>query len=116
MPNDDGISKDEVELARVIERSRAIRWTAVSAAIVFSVWIVADATVKIVNRPQPAWLTVVLAILAAVGLGASPTLWILAWVRSFIRRQVVRIAELEQSVDPTRTSSNLRTDGTLPND
>jgi hypothetical protein len=109
-------SNYQVQLTLIIEVCRLLRWMTCGGVVCVCVYIIAKSVVSISTQPEPPWVTVTLAIVAALGVGGSPALALLAWVRRFISTQLTAKSELERSVDPDRSSSNLREDGTLPHD
>ena len=116
MPDEKPLTDAHFQLTRVHERHKTIRWIAVTFGIVVSVWIVANAVVKVMERENPPWVTVVLAIVAALSVGSLPGLTWLRRFRVYIKKHQDRTTELEASVDPSRESSGLEKDGTLPYD
>lgn len=116
MADDDRDRQFAVEVARIIEGERTKRIAVVSIAGTVAIWIIADAVTKIMNNPQPAWLTLALAIVGGAGLGSAPGLIALKWVKRFIERHTGKRKALEEKVDPGRLSSDVGKDGTLPHD
>lgn len=53
MAKSNGIPPEAVEITRINERQRTIRWTVTSVAVVTCVWLISDAIVEILNKPDP---------------------------------------------------------------
>jgi hypothetical protein len=117
--NSEHDARAAVEITRILERGKTARWGIVGLVVTACVWVISNAVISITQSDDPPWLKLSLAILAAVSsllAGHSPGLLVLRWARKKIARYASRKEQLEQSVDPNRSSSQLRKDGTLPND
>lgn len=107
-------SRAAVEITRIVERNRMIRWGFVTVGMVACTWLVTDAVVKLLD--QPPWLVLALALISGVAPGSVPMIIAIRWARRHIRRLASRNAELEKRENPTRSSSELNPDGTYDHD
>ena len=105
-------TSDQDEAARYLkvhELHRTIRWAFVCITIVFCVWLLAPVVEKILVKPP--WLTLSLALVAALAAPASLVKALLGLLHRNIKRLSARAAEREKLSDPNRTSSGLESDG-----
>jgi len=116
MPEQKKLNPIVDEVSRINDKQRTIRWGIVGITIFGCVWLISNAIVKIASKPEPSWLTLSLAIIAALTIGSTPSIVAWRWIGKFIKERTGRIAELEEAADPTRSSSELLQDGTLSND
>ena len=103
---------DDVQIAKMKYDFRGR--LATYALILGIVWVIADAWVKVaeINR-KPAWLTALIVVLGAIGLGPLGFFkLIMKRIRRFTKEEAARRSRLETQVDPGRTSSGLNSDGT----
>lgn len=105
----------DIRRTQIVERHKTIRLVAICALIAVCVWKISDAAVELLAKPP--WVSVVAAIIAALGSGLIqvPILWrIRVRVRRFTSEVVSRNRTLEQLENPERSSSDLMPDGTDP--
>lgn len=93
-----------------------LRCAIITVGVVACVWIVSRAAVSMTAAPQPPWLTIVLTIMTAIGVGSAPGAWALGKIRFYMKHDHQRVTELEASIDPARSTSGLNKDGTCPDD
>lgn len=105
-------SDEAVQVVKINEVSRVLRWLIVVGGIVACVWIITDAVVKIMD--EPAWVTVVAALIVAIAGPSGIIALLIKRQRRYTRHNQERLASLERAADPRRTSSGLRADGTNP--
>jgi hypothetical protein len=103
-----------VAIKRAHELGRTVRWLIVAGAICLGLWVIADAIVKILDRPVLYW------ILIAIGSGILSALGIAGYTvgrfKRYMRTHNKRLKQFEEAQDPHRTSSGLEEDGTISKD
>jgi hypothetical protein len=107
-------SRTAVQITAITEFFRAVRWAIITAGFVCCAWLVTAAAVNLLDKPP--WLILSLAVLSGVVPSVGPTWIVIKLSRTRIKKLTARIAELEKTVNQTRSSSALRPDGTLPHD
>lgn len=99
----------------ILEGGKCIRWITVTAGLVTTFWIAADAFVEYSSIPRQ-WWEYILNPVTPGAMGALPTWWLVKRLRRYIRRVATRNSAVEKKADPGRTTSGLNIDGTHDND
>lgn len=105
----------DVRIVQTRELHRTLRVLIICTLIGVCVWKISDAVVDLMDKPP--WLVALSTLLSVFGaaFAQTPTFWFVFYrVRKFTRETVSRRSEIEASIDPERTSSDLREDGTDP--
>lgn len=121
MPQDDRdppkVTANDLKKYGIEQRHRTIRIAVITAGIVACTYFLADAVVKIMERPW--WEAAAAVLIACVGAGVAQTpllLRVRIYVRNWTKRTLSRQSQIESMKDPHRTSSGMREDGTDPSE
>lgn len=106
-------------LLLVQEIFRTFRVLFICTAVVLGMYFIVNGVVSILTDDKNPWVQVVSIVCAMIlgVVGAQTPIFVkLSNFRKYIRNHANRTADLEASVDQTRTSSELNKDGTTPLD
>jgi hypothetical protein len=102
-------SKIAVDVVRVMEIQKTIRYVVVCSLIAFLGWVIAHTIVKILD--QPPWLTMTLVLITALAGPSGVIIVLIRHQRQYTLRNQGRVIDLEKKIDPKRSSSNVLEDG-----
>ena len=92
-----------LELARIVERSRIIRWIAVCACI--AVGVIAIVTGIVLIASEPKWWQLVLTIVASLVAPSVVAGWAIRSRFHYVKKHHGRVVDMEVAFDAKRTSS-----------
>lgn len=104
-------SRDALYITIIAESGKCIRWSLVIGMLCLFFWKGADAFIAYSSIPRP-WYELLLNPILPSGLWSGPLLYIYNRFRKHIRDHADRLADLEKSCDPNRSSSGVNKDGT----
>jgi hypothetical protein len=95
---------EHVQVTKVMENARTLRWLIVAAAVVALAWIIKNGIVEIVSEPP--WVPIVLVVLTSL-IGPTGIITLVVKYRTkAVQKHSKRTAALEKKLDPERTSSS----------
>ncbi len=110
------LTEYHVQLHRTDRRYRFASILVVCLVVAFSVWQLRIGVVAIFTRPDPPWLTILLAIITAIALPSTPVAYWIFRFRLYMRKDHQRVIELETQLDPNRQSSGISKEGKSPHE
>jgi hypothetical protein len=105
-----GADRRSVAIKRAEEIGRTVRFVFGSAAFVVAVYLIADAVVKVMDKPW--YVSILIAVFTGPFFPAIVAIVYRNRVKRYTETDHQRVIELEQQSDPERSSSQLKSDGT----
>lgn len=96
-------SRERIEIKRIAESARTMRWLIVTVGIVACVICIVVGIVRMTERPP--WLVLCLAMVAGIGPPSGIIVGMLELRRRYVRHNHKRLKSLERKIDPNRSSS-----------
>ena len=93
----------QIELVRIVERGRSIRWISVCACIAVGVIALVIGVVLIASKPE--WWQLVLLIIAGLAAPSVVAGWAINSRVHYVKKHKSRMVDMELSFDAKRTSS-----------
>lgn len=116
MPNkqndDDDARRPDRNIEHIREITKTIRYVVVALVVLFCVWKICNTVLKIVEKPS--WWELLLPLLTAILTPAGVLAFVLSKYRGGAKKRNDLLKSAQSSIDPSRTSSGLRPDGTNP--
>ncbi len=109
------LTANRLQKFKIEQRHKTIRTTIISGSAVAATYIIANAVVKLMDKPP--WvqgLALLVSVLVAGGIQTPIFLRIKSYIGRWTHANLDRQSRLEAMIDPQRTGTGLRSDGSEP--